>query len=136
VRLEQLIPGQQSAAPPVPPPEQTPPVVVREDPPPAAPAPLPAAQEPRVETIQLISPSQPQAPPSVQYITLPSVQSQNCFNSPLCIAIFILLIIAVLLLVAILVLLLYMRRVPWWPWYHPVWLRRHLRYLKKRAYRR
>jgi hypothetical protein len=37
----------------------------------------------------------------------------------------------VLLLTAIFILLLCMRRVPWWPWYHPVWLRRHLRYLKR-----
>jgi rare lipoprotein A (peptidoglycan hydrolase) len=35
---------------------------------------------------------------------------------------------------ALLGMLLYMRRVPWGPWYYPVWLRRHLRYLKKRVY--
>jgi hypothetical protein len=135
VRLEQLIPEQAAAAPPPSPPVETPPAAVREDPPPPAPAPSPVVRESRIETIetiQLVSP--PQEPPSVQYVALPSVERQNCFNSPLCIAIFILLIIAVLLLVAILVLLLCLRRVPWWPWYYPVWIRRHLRYRKKRAY--
>jgi hypothetical protein len=100
--------------------------------PPAAATPSPAGQEPRIETIQLVSPLQ--APPSVQYVALPSQEGQNCFNSPLCVAILILLIIAVLLLVAILVLLLCVHRIPWWPWYYPVWLRRHIRYIKKRAY--
>jgi hypothetical protein len=41
-----------------------------------------------------------------------------------------------LLLVVILVLILGIRRNPWWfpgaPRYYPVWLRRHIRYLKKR----
>jgi hypothetical protein len=129
VRLEQLIPDQPAAVSPAPPPVQEPPPAVREAPPPEAPAP-PPAQEPRIETIQLVSP--PQAPPSIQYVALP-LETQNCFNSPLCVAILVLLIIAVLLLTAILVLLLCNRRIPWWPWYYPVWLRRRLRYLKKRV---
>jgi hypothetical protein len=63
-----------------------------------------------------------------------STQNPDCFSSPLCVAILVLLIIGVLLLVTILVLMLCMHRIPWSPWYYPVWVRRHLRYLKKRAY--
>jgi hypothetical protein len=43
-----------------------------------------------------------------------------------------LLIIAVMLLTAILVLLVGMRRLPWWPWFYPLWVRRRMRYLKNR----
>ncbi|MDR2051801.1 MAG: hypothetical protein LBP80_00155, partial [Treponema sp.] len=107
VRLEQLIPEQPAAVPPVKEPEQAPPppAPAREAPPPAAPAPSPAGQEPRIETIQLISPSQPQ--PQPQYFIMPSsTQNPDCFSSPLCVAILVLLIIGVLLLVTILVLML------------------------------
>ncbi|MDR0709054.1 MAG: hypothetical protein LBF77_03175 [Spirochaetaceae bacterium] len=131
VRLEELIPERPAAAPPASS-EQTPPAAAQGAPA-AAPAPSSTRQqEAVVETIQIVSPAQ--AAPPVQYVVLPSSEGQNCFNSPLCVAILVLLIIAVLILAAILVLLLYMRRVPWWPWYYPVWLRRHLRYLKKRVY--
>jgi hypothetical protein len=114
-------------------PAPEPPPAVPETPPiPAPPPPAPAAQEPRVETIQLISPSQPPLQP--QYIVIPSpAQNQDCFSSPLCVAILVLLIVGILLLIAILVLLLCIRRIPWLPWYYPVWARRRLRYLKKRA---
>jgi hypothetical protein len=58
-----------------------------------------------------------------------------CALSPLRAAILILTIIAVLLLAAILVLLLYRRgRVPLWPYYYPVWVRRHRRYKKNRRF--
>jgi hypothetical protein len=140
VRIEHIVVQQEASSPaPVPAsqpqtPQVPPPSAAEETPRPAppAPAPAPAGQEPRIETIQLVSP--PQAPPSVQYVALPYPESQNCFNSPLCIAILILLIIAVMLLTAILVLLLRAHRIPWWPWYYPVWFRRHLRYIKKRGY--
>lgn len=129
VRLEELVPVRSVAV--SPPPEQPPEAPVRETPQPIAPAAAPAGrQEAVVETIQIVS---PQPAPEVQYVVLPSPGDQNSFNFPLCVAILVLLIIAVLLLAAILVLLLY-RRIPWWPWYYPVWLRRHLRYLKKRRY--
>jgi hypothetical protein len=55
---------------------------------------------------------------------------QTCAASPICAAILILVIIAVLLLTAILVLLC-RGRVPLWPWYYPVWVRRH-RHRKQR----
>jgi rare lipoprotein A len=88
------------------------------------PAPLPASQEPQFE------PAQPDYPP-IQYVVVPaSGQNQGC-PFPFCLAILILLIVAVLLLAAILVLILYAHRIPWWPWYYPLWFRRHLRYLKK-----
>jgi hypothetical protein len=130
VRIE-IVPPESAFSAPVPAqPAPEPPAGARENPPPP-PAPAPS-QESRIETIQFISSPSPQAPPPVQYVMLPSAESgQNCFTSPLCIAIFILLIIALLLLVTILILLLHPRRVPWWPWYYPVWVRRRLRYMKK-----
>ncbi|MDR1411216.1 MAG: hypothetical protein LBI91_03310 [Spirochaetaceae bacterium] len=135
VRIEiippEAAPSQVSAQPVSEPPE--PPAAAPANPPPPVAQPYPpATQEPRVETIQLISPSQPQIQP--QYIVVPSsAQNQNCFSSPLCVAILVLLIIGVLLLVAILVLILWIRRIPWLPWYYPVWARRRLRYMKKRV---
>jgi hypothetical protein len=97
---------------------------------PAAPQSSNQEQSRLVESIQVITP-QPQyvtaAPPTV-------VAAQSCFSSPLCFAILILLIIAVMLLTAVLVLLLSMRRLPWWPWFYPLWVRRHVRYLKKRHF--
>jgi hypothetical protein len=132
VRLEIIHRSQPAASPapvsvtPVPAPE--PPAA----PPPAqTPSPAPAPQEPRVETIQLISPAQPQ--PQPQYFMIPTPQVQDRTGSPFCLPILILLIIAVLLLVTILILMLCMHRIPWSPWYYPVWVRRHLRYLKKRV---
>jgi rare lipoprotein A len=136
VRLEQLLPQpsapSSSAARESPPPPVSAPVSPAEPAPasPPPPAPEPASQEPRVETIQIVSPAP--APPSTQYLVLPPA-AQNCSASPLCLAVLILLIVAVLLLTAILVLIC-THRVPWLPWYYPVWVRRHLRYLKKRRY--
>ncbi|MDR0708877.1 MAG: septal ring lytic transglycosylase RlpA family protein [Spirochaetaceae bacterium] len=129
VRLE-VIPQQASSPAPVTPaPVPEPPA---DTPPPPAQSPSSPAPETRIETIQLISPAQPQ--PQPQYIMAPAPsQVQDCGSSPLCLAILILLIIAVLLLVAILILMLCMHRIPWSPWYYPVWVRRHLRYLKKRV---
>jgi hypothetical protein len=128
VRLEELLPEPAAAAPAPPAPEPPPPAPRPPNPP--APSPAPPPREVPVETIQVVSPS----PAPVSYIMIPSPEGQNC--SPLGTVILVLLIIAVLLLGAILVLLLAARR-PWWPWrpwYYPVWLRRHLRYLKKRRY--
>jgi rare lipoprotein A len=99
--------------------------------PPQPSAPPPSGQAPNqesrvVESIQVITP-QP------QYLAAPpAAVVQGCFASPLDFVILILLIIAVLLLTAILVLLLAMRRFPWWPWFYPLWARRHARYLKNR----
>jgi rare lipoprotein A (peptidoglycan hydrolase) len=131
VRLE-VIPLQASSVAPVTPaPVPEPPAVTQESPPPAQP-PSPAPQVTRIETIQRISPAQPQSQP--QYFMVPTpAQVQDCRSSPLCLAILILLIIAVLLLVTILILMLCMHRIPWSPWYYPVWVRRHLRYLKNRV---
>jgi rare lipoprotein A len=129
VRLEQLVPVQ-DAPPPLP--ATTTPAPVEPAPRrPAAPVaenpPSPSAQEPRiVESIQVVTP-QP------QYLAAyPAATAPNCFSSPLCVAILILLIIAVMLLTAILVLLVSMRRLPWWPWFYPLWVRRRVRYLKDR----
>ncbi|MDR1587433.1 MAG: hypothetical protein LBS57_08265 [Treponema sp.] len=139
VRLEQILPEYAAAPAPAPEkapvpenapaPEKAPPV--RQDPPPSNPS--NAGREPRIETIQIVSPQQ-QTPPSAQYLVLPSPAVQNCSVSPVCVAILILLIIAVLLLAVILVLLLRARRIPWWPWYRSAWVRRHLRYLRKGPY--
>jgi hypothetical protein len=129
VRLEQLVPVQPAAAPPPEPVKTTPeqPAAVTVPRQPAA-APPSSAQEPLIaESIQVISP-QP------QYVMMPpaTVVQQSCFSSPLCFVILILLIITVILLTAILVLLVGMRRLPWWPWFYPLWVRRHARYLKNR----
>jgi rare lipoprotein A (peptidoglycan hydrolase) len=88
---------------------------------PAVTAPSPSTQESRVvETIQVITPQTPAA------------VVQSCFASPLGLIILILLIIVIILLTAIFVLLLGKRRLPWWPWFYPLWIRRRVRYLKKR----
>jgi rare lipoprotein A (peptidoglycan hydrolase) len=123
VRLEQLVPVQPPA-----PAEITPAVVTTAPPQPPAPAgtpPQPAQESRIVESIQVVTP-QP------QYLTAYPAAAQNCFSSPLCVVILILLIIAVMLLTAILVLLVGMRRLPWWPWFYPLWVRRRVRYLKNR----
>ncbi|MDR1588402.1 MAG: hypothetical protein LBS57_13190 [Treponema sp.] len=127
-RVSQAVPPEPVPVTPVP----APPADTRENPPPPAQTPPPASQEPRIETIQLITPAQPQPQPQYFVVPAPS-QVQNCASSPLCLAILILVIIAVLFLVAILILMLCMHRIPWSPWYYPQWVRRHLRYLKKRA---
>jgi rare lipoprotein A (peptidoglycan hydrolase) len=132
VRLEQLLPPQ--AAVPAPVPAETTTTgqaaaaaVPQRPPAPAAAAPLPSDQEPRiVESIQVITP-QP------QYIA-PAAAVQNCSFSPLWLITLFLLIIAVILLTVILILLLGMRRLPWWPWFYPLWVRRHARYLKNRRF--
>jgi hypothetical protein len=131
VRLEVLPHAQTTPAPVQAAPAPTPAPPARSPPPAStpAPAPEPAGGE-TVENIQIVS------QPPAQYIVTPPYQVQTCYDSPLCVAMFILLIITVILLVVILVLMLCMRRVPWWgfgaPWYYPVWVRRRLRYIKKR----
>jgi hypothetical protein len=142
VRLEQLQPEQAAAPAAVPATAPSPAPTPPANPAPVrtASAPDPGSQEPVVENIQVISET------PVQYIVAPAAPVQTCIYSPLCLAILILLIIAILLLTAILILILCIRRIPWWPgfvgsfatghtpWYTPVWLRRHMRYLKKRRY--
>jgi hypothetical protein len=136
VRLEQL-PPEQTAVPaqspaPNPPPEPPPPPVQQRPEQQSVPAPVPvqAPREPIVETIQVV-------PPPVQYVMVDK-PVQTCGSSPFCVVILVLVIIAILLLTAILVLILCMGRVPLWPWYYPVWVRRHLRYrreiIKNRRY--
>ncbi|MDR2047852.1 MAG: hypothetical protein LBP69_00205, partial [Treponema sp.] len=104
VRLEIVPPESASSPVPVQPAPESPPGIRESPPPPVQPS-SSAGQEPRIETIQLISPSQPQ--PQPQYFVMPSsTQNPDCFSSPLCVAILVLLIIGVLLLVTILVLML------------------------------
>jgi hypothetical protein len=129
VRLEQLVPAQPpapAAVPAAPPQAAAEPAPRRPATPPPAPAASnpPAAREQETEIIEAIQVVTPQP----QYVAYP----QSCFSSPLCVAILVLLIIAVLLLTAILVLLLSLRRLPWWPWFYPLWVRRRVRYLKGR----
>jgi hypothetical protein len=132
VRLEIIVPPPPAAPAPAETPRSqaaTPAEPPRPSAPAAVPAPSSSGQEPRlVESIQVITP-QPQyaAPPPVTVV-------QSCFSSPLCFVILFLLIIAVLLLAVILALLLGMRRLPWWPWFYPLWVRRHARYLQKRRF--
>jgi hypothetical protein len=140
VRLEQLPhvqaePAPVAAAPPVAPappvtpapsPTRAPAAVTPAAPP--APVPVPVVQESVVEAVQVIS-----QPP--QYLVLPP-SGPVCPASPFCWVVLVLLALVVALLTGILVLLLSLRRIPWLglptPWYRPVWLRRHLRYLKRR----
>jgi rare lipoprotein A len=132
VRLEELAP-EHAAAPPAPAPAP-PPAPVRQAAP--APAPRPAARpepapEPPVETIETIENIQVVSPPPVQYLMID--RPATCATSPLCVAILILVSIAVLLLTVILVLLCH-GRAPLWPWYYPVWVRRHIRYKQTRRF--
>ncbi|MDR0623280.1 MAG: hypothetical protein LBG10_02505 [Treponema sp.] len=134
VRLEQLV-HQVSTAP-----DPAPAETVRTAPPPPAatttvPPPVsnpPSSQTPEIQETRVVESIQLIAPPQPQY-TVPAAGNQNCFFSPFCVVILILLIIVTLLLTAILFLLLNTtRRLPWWLWYYPVWVRRHIRYMKKR----
>jgi hypothetical protein len=92
------------------------------------PVPVPAPAAETSETIQVVT-----TPPAVQYMMIDR-PAQTCAASPVCVAILILVIIAVLLLTVILVLLC-RGRVPLWPWYYPVWVRRHTRYKQRRKFR-
>jgi rare lipoprotein A len=123
LRIEQLPPEQEAAPEPAavqPPAPVQPPASVQ--PPAPAPAPAPAP----VENIQIIS------PPPVQYVLTerPAQPARDCADSPLCVAILILLIIAVLLLAVILALILRHPRLPLWAWFYPSWVRRRLYYRK------
>ncbi|MDR1025000.1 MAG: hypothetical protein LBL56_04675 [Treponema sp.] len=125
--VQQTAPAQQTTPAPVPTPapvRQTTPAPIPA--PAASPAPVPV-QEPAVEIIETIV-----SPPPVQYVMVDR-PVQTCAASPLCVAILILAIIAVLLLTAILVLLC-RGRAPQWPWYYPVWVRRHIRYKRSRRF--
>jgi hypothetical protein len=144
VRIEQLPPEQSASAPVVaqplvpaqaenPPPAAEPPPPARAQNPPSPVEPPPPAQTqaqnpPPVENIQIIS------PPPAQY-ALPEAFAQpvqNCVASPICVAILVLAIVAVLLLVVILILILCRPCIPLWMCVHPMWIRRYLRYSKKR----
>ncbi|MDR1506245.1 MAG: hypothetical protein LBI67_04005 [Treponema sp.] len=66
----------------------------------------------------------------LQYVPVPAAASvQPCCNAILMWVILLLLILVIAILVIILVLL--HRRIPLWPWYYPLWIRRRRRYLKK-----
>jgi hypothetical protein len=130
VRLEQLLPERPAPAPEpaAPPPEPAPPPVRQPSPEPkSVPAPAPDNSNAVIEEIEIIS------EPPVQYVLVERAV-QDCSASPVCVAILVLVITAVLLLIAILVIILILcsHRVPVWPWYYPVWVRRRLRYMKNR----
>jgi rare lipoprotein A len=121
LRIEQLPPEQGAAPEPA---AVQPPDPVQPPAQPPAPAPAP------VENIQIIS------PPPVQYVLTerpaqPVQPARDCADSPLCVAILILLIIAVLLLAVILALILRPPRLPLWAWFYPSWVRRRLYYMKR-----
>jgi hypothetical protein len=66
----------------------------------------------------------------IQYVPVPAAAPvQPCCNARLLLAILLLLILVIAILVVILILL--HRRVPLWPWYYPLWIRRRRRYLQK-----
>jgi hypothetical protein len=120
-----------AAAAPAPSPARTPaPAAVTPAAPPAQ-AQAPVVQESVVEAVQVIS-----QPP--QYLVLPP-STQPCLASPFRWVVLVLLALVVALLAGILVLLLSLRRIPWLglptPWYRPLWLKRHLRYLKRKRRR-
>jgi hypothetical protein len=66
----------------------------------------------------------------IQYVPIPAAApAQPCCNARLILAILLLLILVIAMLVVILILL--HRRLPLWPWYYPLWIRRRRRHLKK-----
>jgi hypothetical protein len=66
----------------------------------------------------------------IQYVPVPAAAPvQPCCNARLILAILLLLILVIAMLVVILILL--HRRLPLWPWYYPLWIRRRRRHLKK-----
>jgi hypothetical protein len=93
----------------------------------AIPVPVPPVQEqtappPQILPVETIT--------NVEYIQVPTPVYPPVSCAPsLLIAILVLLILAILLLATILFLLL--RRLPLWPWYYPLWLRRYFRFVKK-----
>jgi hypothetical protein len=127
VRLEQLVPvhaaEEKPAAipPPVEPALYQPPrsgVPPQQPPAPPDPAPVSGQEAARPEAVPPVAP--------------PYLAGQNCLPPALGLAILFVLIIIALLLTAILILILMMRRLPWNPWFYPLWVRRHIRYIKKR----
>ncbi|MDR2020133.1 MAG: septal ring lytic transglycosylase RlpA family protein [Treponema sp.] len=91
-------------------------------------------------------PQQPPAPSTItqvlplqtvtEYVPVPAPDPgpvRPCCNASLIWAIFLLLLLVIAILIVILILLL--RRLPLWPWYYPLWLRRRYRRLKKQGRR-
>jgi hypothetical protein len=123
VRIEELPFRGTAQTPPSPPPETVP-----VPPPPAPPQTVPVpvqqvleqtAPPPQILPVETIT--------NVEYIQVPT-PVPSCAPS-LLILILALLILSILLLAAILFLLA--RRLPLWPWYYPLWLRRYFRFAKK-----
>jgi hypothetical protein len=87
---------------------------------PARPAAVPAPQTP--EAVE--EPVQPvvETVTEVRYVPL-------CYPGLICLAILVLLFVVIALLVVILVLT---QRFRHWPWYYPIWLRRHFRHARPR----
>jgi hypothetical protein len=130
----EILPFRQSAAEPVPEtPAQASPVNSTgsaPEPAPRQPAAQPAAPVP-TSPATVTQPLMVQTITEPQYIPVPTAYpAAPCFNTPLIIVVICLLLFAVALLVIILIVLL--RRYPPWPWYYPVWFRRHYWYAKKR----
>jgi hypothetical protein len=92
------------------------------------PAPAPQPAPPTVVTQTQVLPLQTVT--DIQYVPVPAAAPvQPCCNARLILAILLLLILVIAMLVVILILL--HRRLPLWPWYYPLWIRRRRRYLKK-----
>jgi hypothetical protein len=67
--------------------------------------------------------------PDLQYVPVPTAPTQPCCNALLLWVIFFLLLLVIAILVVFLILMRH--RLPLWPWYYPLWIRRRRQYLKK-----
>ncbi|MDR0644604.1 MAG: hypothetical protein LBG05_06810 [Treponema sp.] len=134
VRLEQLLPEQptDSATVPEQPTDSAQSQTAVQQSSTRSPSPVQQSSAPLVMNVPPVENSQTVSPPPVQYVLaeIPAPTVQSCAVSPICVAILVLAIVAVLLLVVILVLILCQSCLPRWAWFHPLWIRRHIRYRK------
>jgi rare lipoprotein A len=94
------------------------------------PVPVPQQSAPTPSVITQTQVLPVQTVTDIQYVPVPAAAPGGpCCNAVLIWVIFFLLLLVIAILVVILVVL--HRRMPLWPWYYPLWIRRRRRYLKK-----
>jgi hypothetical protein len=120
VRLEPLPPRKAESVPVETSTEPPPPVP--DKPPSEPPPPAPSQNVTQILPIQTIT--------DVQYIPVPTPEPARPYCAPFLPIIIVLLILITIILAVM--LFLFLRRFPLWPWYYPLWIRRHYRYVKKR----
>jgi hypothetical protein len=107
------------------PPKPAPPPVIVTPVTPVTPAPVQQDRQDQPAASTQILPVQTIT--DIQYVPVPA--SPAC--APYCLPVILALLVLVIILLAVILVLL-LRRLPLWPWYYPLWLRRYHRYRKRR----